>query len=1056
MKKILTLSVAAVMSLCAFAEKGAIMLKSPAQMQVMAVSPNGKWACGIIGDGVYTTPQAALWNLQTGEVTYLSNEESYAQDVTDEGLVVGSYTNYELSGTGAGAVVAGYYYNGEWTAFDNDQLGFVSQPGGEAFGVSADGRRAVGNVVSADGKYVPAMWEDGKLIKLLPVKHEQGRAYAISEDGTMATGWAYDRDSRNSLNRMVALWRGDSIQNLSSQSSAWEAGIRFSPDGTKIVCNAMGYKFTYDLTTDQKTELPWLHPACWSQEMSYIGNDGLVMGGESYQDMTTGASDMYGYIFDGTNAMRLDDWLRDNYNVDIPTNEFLISRGIDMSVDRKVIAILGYELQGQGDHSSRIILLDREVDFCEPVALRAEKLTGVNSVRLTWNAPLANVENVLGYNLYRNQELIAEGLGEFAYIDSNLADGTYTYTVTALYADENDEIIESAHSVAATAIVGEDPLNVVTNIETHPVNYNDLKLRWSAPASNLPYATYFDANSTVGGLGGGLISFSAAILLPYDVVADYADNFGIARVAFMPRNHEAIYTVKVIVNEVEVASKTLNTADLVINDMNTIDLDAPVRFEALDNVMIAIDVDASQFTNSSNDVIGMNYGIVTLGFSDLLRQLTEPEYYSVGAQMPLSWAISAIFATIGEDGKADVSSDIIEGYEVYRNGELVGNTTETAFQDNNLPEGTIEYGVVTQYQGKKSEAATHSVEFAPRIEALKAINDVEVFSDLTFVDARWCAPINNDATFITYSNGISSGRGINKSGSKLFEFTAAQEYSYTFLEWYVGYTIESLRFYPTAEAIFAIVLEVDGVDHEMIVLGEMGAEDGYVLNTWNDIKLSEPIKIVAGSTYRVKLVCSEVTPNNFPICMDTSITIPGVSDMYSWDYSSYSSVYMDGGLSGSWMLGMNIHNDNTDLLPVSGYNVLIDGEQANTELVTDTRYRQDGLSLADKSTHRVKINAVYNVNGTDVEIDGQQVVFNVTAGVESLEIDRVKVYPNPATSFIKVEGETERIALVDMAGRVVAETTEDTIDVTTLPVGNYLLNIYEGGEVRIVKVLIAR
>ena len=43
-----------------------------------------------------------------------------------------------------------------------------------------------------------------------------------------------------------------------------------------------------------------------------------------------------------------------------------------------------------------------------------------------------------------------------------------------------------------------------------------------------------------------------------------------------------------------------------------------------------------------------------------------------------------------------------------------------------------------------------------------------------------------------------------------------------------------------------------------------------------------------------------------------------------------------------------------------------------------------------------------------------------------------------------------------MNGRLVAETAENTLDVTALVAGNYMLNIYNNGNVRTVKVLVVR
>ena len=98
----------------------------------------------------------------------------------------------------------------------------------------------------------------------------------------------------------------------------------------------------------------------------------------------------------------------------------------------------------------------------------------------------------------------------------------------------------------------------------------------------------------------------------------------------------------------------------------------------------------------------------------------------------------------------------------------------------------------------------------------------------------------------------------------------------------------------------------------------------------------------------------------------------------------------------------------------------------------------------------------FDVDGNDYEVDGVQFVFNVHSGVERIDIDRVNVYPNPATSYINVSGAVEHLTLYDMQGALVLEATTNTLDVTAIPVGNYLLKVKDSDGVRSVKVLIVR
>ncbi|MBC8214178.1 MAG: T9SS type A sorting domain-containing protein [Candidatus Marinimicrobia bacterium] len=64
----------------------------------------------------------------------------------------------------------------------------------------------------------------------------------------------------------------------------------------------------------------------------------------------------------------------------------------------------------------------------------------------TYNQEKNLQRNLLGYNVYRNGQLIASNIEQTTFIDENLEQGTYTYTVTAVYT-----LGESEHSGSATA-----------------------------------------------------------------------------------------------------------------------------------------------------------------------------------------------------------------------------------------------------------------------------------------------------------------------------------------------------------------------------------------------------------------------------------------------------------------------------------------------------------------------------------------------------------------------------------------------------------------------------
>lgn len=81
-----------------------------------------------------------------------------------------------------------------------------------------------------------------------------------------------------------------------------------------------------------------------------------------------------------------------------------------------------------------------------------------------------------------------------------------------------------------------------------------------------------------------------------------------------------------------------------------------------------------------------------------------------------------------------------------------------------------------------------------------------------------------------------------------------------------------------------------------------------------------------------------------------------------------------------------------------------------------------------------------------------QFIPNVSVTENSLK-NNVKVYPNPVTEKLFVEGVSEiKLKVTDLLGKVIiAESTTNTIDVSTLNTGIYFLNINNGTEQNVVK-----
>jgi hypothetical protein len=85
-----------------------------------------------------------------------------------------------------------------------------------------------------------------------------------------------------------------------------------------------------------------------------------------------------------------------------------------------------------------------------PENLQAE-VVNENDVHVTWDAPSSDA--FIGYNVYRNGNIIAEEISELEYMDMDLDPGTYNYQVSAVY----DEGMSSLVGPVSVTITGGNP-----------------------------------------------------------------------------------------------------------------------------------------------------------------------------------------------------------------------------------------------------------------------------------------------------------------------------------------------------------------------------------------------------------------------------------------------------------------------------------------------------------------------------------------------------------------------------------------------------------------------
>lgn len=146
--------------------------------------------------------------------------------MSNDGVVVGLYTDNGYKKNGASTQLAGYWQNNRWNRLEMPSDAMSSSG---ASGISPDGHYITGNVY-VGGKYLGYVWKDGKIYRQLKENNGIAIPYAISPDGEYTTGWVMNK------NRQACLWGPDgNFTTLSDQQSPFCVGKKFSPDGKKLL-----------------------------------------------------------------------------------------------------------------------------------------------------------------------------------------------------------------------------------------------------------------------------------------------------------------------------------------------------------------------------------------------------------------------------------------------------------------------------------------------------------------------------------------------------------------------------------------------------------------------------------------------------------------------------------------------------------------------------------------------------------------------------------------------------------------------------------------------------
>lgn len=1042
-----------------------VRMCSPANYIVTGISDNGEWALGLYGNEI-SDVYAFRWNLVTNEIELSDEASMCGTSIANDGTYCGGFNYTEESGR---TVVRPGYYDGQWHQLPLPEEGTVNDALDGA--ISPDGRHMALTIV-LDGKYCGAQYTDGQLVRILK-SDSDARVYDITDDGSRTCGWTYAHVNGKVLNRTGVWWEGDSDYKIidadpeKPYNAPWAGVRKFSSDGNRVLyfggwtSPASGFPYVTgikDLTSGNITPIYAADAVGEDFQVDDFSDDNFVVGSYNY----------VASISEGDKTYYLADWLLEKKGIDAKADwtevmtyngSFLLTRATCIQHNGKAIGIqyngTDYELH------SMVVRFDVTLGDCAPVSVKVAEVAKALATRVDWVMPYGlDTDNIKGYNVYRDGVKINTTPVQGSYLyDSGLEQGkTYSYQVTAIY-DSGESEKSDATEIKVIGAVPEKPASFFARQK----GLRSVSLTWNAPFTNLVRKYYFDDDHVTEGFGTSELNTTAeaAIKFSSEELALYG-NSKVTAVEFYPMSLQQGWKVTLYSEDADgklttLAQHRVANKDIKVGERNLFTLPTPVDIPDGENLLASVCVTVVD-ENSMQNAIGMQYGKVTKGYSDLLRrELIPPEDFQsladmgaeAGLAMNVSWKIGVILTP---EGTSD-DIDTVDKYVLTRDGEEIYSGSGLANVDEDMADGTYSYGVKAVYaDGRQSEPAEVISKVKMRDDAAYGVQNPAVSSDAENTSVVWEAPVDADITDITWAFGEKSSTKVTSSGNN-YNLQAAAIYPETKLKGLNGYSLVGAKFYPTCDATYTIIID-NGVKTEELVYHEV---ESYKQNEWNTVYFDEPIALDVDKKYRLIVDCYDVENNGSPLAVDDSKGVEGYSCLINvtTQAEQWQEVSATTGSSCNWMMGIVVADPEPRALPIKGYDVLLDGNKLNETLVTETSYSLPTAQLgaAEGTKHKIAVDTWYEpataaVPGTPVEfVIGQ-------TGIDATFVADMTVGNDGA--ILRVTNAVE-IALYDISGLEVASAAEESIRIDSLASGIYIVKAHDAaGKELVTKINIRR
>lgn len=933
------------------ADFGNIIIRTPEDWETLyltGLSDNGRFVSGYTNAG--GVPLGFVWDITSGKGEFIStNYNNQALGVSDDGTVFGWHMEIdpitgEASSTSDEDLFWGYFKDGEWT---RQPLGMTVK------GITHD------NILYGERRGKPATY-DIATGTLTVYPGGMGCINSISHDGSIIAGYLIIDEKKTPV-----YWPGNADSDAITIPADRACEVtRVSSNGNWMLldnaewgtyCDIAGYRVNR-LSGEVETlvSMGARYPSRY-EWMSCIADDGTLYGVYDTSLISHDAGRALAYTPDGIWRSVAD--ILDEKGAEIE-DLFLTSCKL-VSADQNVYVMTVFPEDMSIDDAFNFAIavrLNADMKHAAPVALSAKQMYGSKAVKLSWSAPLTGAENISGYKVLRNGSLIGSTTAdETNYYDRDVENNTeYTYAVVALYNDG----VESEPSIAETILVELAKHMPARNLTMRQSGINDVNLSWDSPIISLPKLQYFNSNSEFAAFGSAKYNSEWAIRIPASDLNIYED-LDIQTFQFLPTGPQAGYELRLYkgdtnssnYDEVPFYTQTIDPASLNYGTVNTISLTTPQTLPLGNDLLVGLYIQEV----GNDNMLGISHEGFRAGYTDLARiEGVHDRFVSIAETSSVTTEV-VLPLGLGLGNEESLSSALVENYEISDNGIVVGTTDKIKFRIEDVTTDEHTFAVRAKFaDGEYADPVTLTANIAANEKAFVNIETVNIdINGDQSVSLNWDAPLNEDKTDIHWGDLNPREGWIN---SDLPMYVAGSIYPVTLTSSYAEeYEITDLFYYPTCTGNFRVVLDND---LDTVFFDE---EVTPQPNKLNYIKLDEPITIDQSTNYRLLVSVDNYPENTTPLAFDSSNSAKdGYSNMINigMDWMTLTDILQIDDHA-SWLMGMVIRQKDAKPMPLEGYDVRIDDEKVNAEMLTDTHFTSGVLT---EGGHKVAVDVVYDAS----------------------------------------------------------------------------------------------